>query len=148
MTNLPAPPVSPAALHFIPTVLPMPRPVWFWPLVVFVPACSGPNPAAPPPDASEGLKELGEVYKYRATQRMPAPSRTADFAEQQASLGNAWPLIEDGTLVILWRAGGYSAHSTDVLAYEKDAPVSGGKVLLRNGTIKQMTAEEFRATKR
>jgi len=41
-----------------------------------------------------------------------------------------------------------AANSGDVLAYEKATPTNGGKVLLRNGTVKDMTAAEFQASKK
>jgi hypothetical protein len=65
----------------------------------------------------------------------------------EPALPNAWPLIQDGAIVVVWKAG-YSPSSTAVLAYEKNAPAGGGKVLLRNGTVKEMTAGEFKAAKR
>ena len=118
-------------------------------VALVAPGCSG-TPSAgtpPPPDVSEGLKELAEVYKYRAAQKLPPPAKADDLLEHDAALGNARPAIQDGAIVVVWRAG-YSPGSTDVLVYEKDAPAGGGKVLLRNGTIKEMTAAEFRAARK
>jgi hypothetical protein len=115
----------------------------------FVPACSNTTttPTPPPIDLGEGLKELGEVYKYRATHRMPAPAKLDDLTEQEAAIPNAWQPIQEGQIVVVWKVS-YSANATDVLAYVKDAATVGGKVLLRNGTVKQMTADEFRAAKK
>lgn len=116
-------------------------------LAALVPACGKSTPPAPPPaNPAEGLKELGDVYKYRAGQRLPPPARIEDLFDQEPSLPNAWPSIQDGRIVVVWKAG-YAPGSSDVLAYEKDAPASGGQVLLRNGTVKQMTADQFRAAK-
>ncbi len=125
------------------------RRTWILVLALALPACSSTAtpPAPPPPDATEALKELGEVYKYRAAQQTAPPTKLADLDEQQASLNNAWPLIESGAVVVVWRVG-YSSSSSDVLAYEKDAATSGGTVLLRNGTTRTMTAAEFQAAKR
>jgi hypothetical protein len=117
-------------------------------LAFLLPACgTNPPPAPPPVDTEAGLKELGEVYKYRAAQKMPAPSRVDDLAEHDAALGNAWPAIQEGKIVVVWRAG-YSSGSTDVLAYEKDTPTGAGNVLLRNGTVSRITADQFRAAKK
>lgn len=116
------------------------------PLAFILPACSGtPTRVTPPaPDPTEALQELGEVYKYRAVQKMPVPARTEDLMENDGALGTALPLIREGQLVVVWKIG-YSANSSEVLAYEKDTPTTGGKVLLRNGSVKQMTAAEFAA---
>jgi hypothetical protein len=114
--------------------------------VLFTPACAS-NTAAPapaPPDRTAALKELGEVYRYRAAQQMPAPGKLDALGEQQAVMENAWPLIQDGSIVVAWNVG-YSPSSRDVLAYPKEATSSGGPVLLRNGAVKEMTAAEFNA---
>jgi hypothetical protein len=115
-------------------------------LALALPACGGNSSesTAPARDPGEGLRELGEVYQYRAAQRQPAPAKIEDLGENQGALDTAWPLVQDGTIVVIWKAG-YAANSAEVLAYEKTAPTQGGKVLLRNGTVKQMTADEFRA---
>ena len=112
-------------------------------LAFLISACSAKAPPPPPPvDLNEGLKELGEVYKYRAAQGLPQPARLEDLTDNEPVLSNAWQAIKDGTIVVSWRSG-YSASSAEVLAYEKDVPANGGKVLLRNGRIKDMTAIEF-----
>jgi hypothetical protein len=114
---------------------------------VFLVGCGTPAavPAPqPPPDAELGLKELGEVYKYRAAQKAPAPARAEDLMENAGAVDNALPLINEGHVVVVWRVA-YAPTSTEVLAYEKDAATAGGKVLLRTGTVKQMTAAEFAA---
>jgi hypothetical protein len=67
--------------------------------------------------------------------------------EHDAALENALPAIRQGEIVVVWRVG-YAASSTDVLAYVKDTPTAGGNVLLRNGTVKEVTAAEFRTAKR
>jgi hypothetical protein len=123
----------------------------FLPLLVlaaFVPACGKSSPATPPtPDVGAGFNELAEVYKYRASQRLPPPAKPEDLTDHEDALPNAIQPVRDGQIVVVWRVG-YSPGSNGVLAYQKDAPANGGKVLLRNGTVKDMTAEEFRAAKR
>jgi hypothetical protein len=58
---------------------------------------------------------------------------------------NAFDRIQSGEFVIVWGVGLSKAPGTgnQVLAYEKKAPLEGGAVLLRNGTVKTMTSEEF-----
>jgi hypothetical protein len=118
-------------------------------LVLLLPACGGNGtpPAPPPVETGEALKELADVYKYLTSQKLPPPRKIDDLSEYSGSLEGAMPLIQAGAVVVIWGAG-YSPSSTEVLAYEKDAPSAGGKVLLRNGTVKQMTADEFKAAKR
>jgi hypothetical protein len=115
-------------------------------LVISLPACSGgPTTApAPPVDTGDALKELGEVYKYIATQKAPLPRKVEDLAEYSGTLEGAMPKIQSGEIIVVWGSS-YSTGSGQVLAYEKEAAASGGKVLLRNGTVKDMTAAEFAA---
>ena len=58
----------------------------------------------------------------------------------------------DGDVVVLWgpssrtRAEEGSEDSADeVLAYEKRVPEQGGEVLMKNRTVKTMTADQFKA---
>jgi hypothetical protein len=122
------------------------------PVVLVLPllGCGGGDAApqqAPPPDTAAGLQELGEIYHYRAAQKLPAPAKVEDLAEHDAALENALPAIRQGDIVVVWRIG-YAAGSTDVLAYTKGASTAGGKVLLRNGTVKDVAAGEFKAPKK
>jgi hypothetical protein len=112
--------------------------------MVSLPACGTSVPSPVTPDASTGLTELAEVYKYRAAQRLPAPARVEDLADHEDALSNAMPPIRDGRIVVIWRLG-YTPGSSTVLAYEKKAPTEGGHVLLQNGSVKEMTADEFKS---
>ena len=66
----------------------------------------------------------------------------------------AFPLgcgkVKSGEIVlILRRAAPGRGRSDKILAYEKQAPESGGHVLMQDGkTIKKMTADEFKAAKK
>jgi len=100
---------------------------------------------APPPDATAALEQLGQFYKYLAYERQRPPAKAADLtAYPPESIPDAWPLIQSGDIVIIWGSG-YSAASKQIVAYEKKVPTEGGNVLLQNGTVKAVTADEFRA---
>src|SRR5262245_3419232 len=116
--------------------------------VSLLPACGSNTPTPPPPvETGEALKELGEVYKYFSVQRINPPRKVDDLAEYTGSLEGALPKVQSGEIVVVWGVG-YSTGSSQVLAYAKDTPTSGGKVLLRNGTVKEMTLDEFKAARR
>jgi hypothetical protein len=117
-------------------------------LAAFLPGCGGSTPEPPPPvETGAALKEIAEVYRYIVTQKAPTPRKVEDLVEYEGSLPGALPKIRDGQIVVVWGIG-YSPGSTQVLAYAKDVPASGGSVLLRNGTVKDMSADEFRAAKK
>lgn len=114
------------------------------PILILLPACSSPStpPGPPPVDVSQGVSELGELYRYLHAQKLPPPTRAEDLQEYEGTLAAALPLVREGKIVVVWKVG-YAPSSSEVIAYEKDAAINGGKVLLRNGTVKAMTAAEF-----
>lgn len=64
-------------------------------------------------------------------------------------------MIKSGEVVVGWGAllpdtkeEPGSSPADEVLAYLKAAPERGGPVLMRNRTIRRMTAEEFKAAPR
>jgi hypothetical protein len=94
--------------------------------------------------ADNGLEELSGVYKFMAQNKEAPPRKLEDLAEHQAALPTAWGKIESGEYVVQWGAG-YASSGSGVLAHEKKAAESGGMVLLQNGTVKEMSAAEFKS---
>jgi len=107
--------------------------------------CTG-GQVGPTRPASENnpLKEVGEVYLYRAKERKPPPRKLDDLIEHEPALPNAWDKLQNGDIVVAWGVGPAGGDKT-ILAYEKKAGTEGGEVLLRDGTVKTMTAAEFKA---
>ena len=56
-------------------------------------------------------------------------------------------LVRSGDLVYLWGAG-FAPGGTKVVAFEKKAEAEGGLVLLQDGSVKHMTADELKAAPR
>ena len=52
--------------------------------------------------------------------------------------------INSNEIVYIYGTG-FEAGSNKVVAYDKQAETAGGLVLLQDGTVKQMTADEFKA---
>jgi hypothetical protein len=117
-------------------------------LLLFIPACRS-NDSAPPAtvDTGSALMDMGELYNYLAVQKVSPPKKAEDLAEYEGSMPAAYAKIKSGDIVVVWGTG-YSSGSSQLLAYEKDCATSGGKVLLRNGSVKDMTAGEFQAAKK
>ena len=93
---------------------------------------------------ANGLEELAGVYKYLAQNKEPAPKKLEDLAEREAALPTAWAKLQSGEYVVAWGAGYSSSGGGAVLAYEKNVPDSGGLVLMQDGTVKEMTAAQFK----
>jgi hypothetical protein len=100
-----------------------------------------------PPSAEEGLKELVGVYRYIEYSKLPLPRKPDDFNDHVDSMPNALERIKQGEYVVAWGVGRSTASGAarQILVYEKKSPGDGGAVLLRDGTIMQVTAAEFAA---
>jgi hypothetical protein len=73
------------------------------------------------------------------------PHQLSDLASKQYE--SIYPAaIEDlrkGRVIVVWDVQG--KDSGTVIAYEKDVPTQGGAVLMADGTIRQMSADELKA---
>jgi hypothetical protein len=118
--------------------------------------CGGPNrPMTQEEGQQRILTQVGEMYRsYQMSKKKP-PGKFADFASVRAVAGNGYEAVRSGDVVLLYGATlpdldedpGHS-ESAEILAYMKDVPQNGGYVLLLNRTIKNMTADEFKAAPR
>jgi hypothetical protein len=109
--------------------------------------CEGTPKPPPPPSAEDGLKELVGIYKYIEYSKLPIPSKPDDFNDYIDTMPNGLARIKQGDYVVAWGVGRSAAPgaANQILVYEKKAATEGGAVLLRDGTVKQMTAAEFAA---
>jgi hypothetical protein len=109
--------------------------------------CARVPQAPPPPSGEEGLKEMISVYKYIEYSKLPLPRKPEDFNDFVDSMPTAFYRVKDGEYVVVWGVGRATSAGAgaQVLVYEKKTPTEGGAVLLRDGTVKQMTAAEFGA---
>jgi hypothetical protein len=121
--------------------------VWGCVLFVLWTGCTSEPPPPPPPSAEEGLKELVNVYRYIEYSKLPPPRKSEDFGDYWDSMPTASDRIKQGEYIVAWGVGRSTSPgaASQILVYEKKAPTEGGAVLLRDGTVKQMTAEEFNA---
>jgi len=118
-----------------------------FPLLLFFFGCEGAPKPPPPPSAEEGLKELVGIYKYIEYSKLPIPSKPDDFNDYIDTMPNGLARVKQGDYVVAWGVGRSAAPgaANQILVYEKKAATEGGAVMLRDGTIKQMTAAEFAA---
>jgi hypothetical protein len=117
------------------------------PLVLLLGGCERETPPPPPPSAEQGLQEMVGVYRYLEYSKLPLPRKADDFNDYIDSMPTALERIKQGDFLVVWGVGRSTAPGAgnQILVYEKKAPTEGGAVLLRDGTVKQMTATEFNA---
>ena len=115
--------------------------------------CGSTQPAATPESATlSKLNDVAELYRvYSITNKKP-PKTKAEAAKMENAVPSGLTPINTGDIIVLW--GGEltdlneeptGPKSDKILAYEKDVPAKGGKVLLLDRNIKTMTPEEFAA---
>jgi hypothetical protein len=94
---------------------------------------------------------LREVYVNYGDQHEKAPSRLEDLLAYITfdSEGRAYGEVSNGELVLVWDLNFLrmprETWGNTVLGYEKEVPTEGGSVLMADGTVRQMTAQEFEA---
>ena len=84
------------------------------------------------------------VYKAAP---VPPPRGIKDLMPMAKGFPQAVNAIRGGQVLLFWKTDltdDPQAGST-VLAFTREVPVSGGQVLLRDGTIQTMTPDEFQA---
>ena len=97
------------------------------------------------------LSQIGFLYQNYMDINNKAPASAEDLIKIAGRDRRSAQVVEaakSGKYVILWGASnprnGTNASNT-ILGYEKDAPSAGGLVLMGDGNVKNMTAEEFQS---
>jgi hypothetical protein len=90
------------------------------------------------------LKEIGLYYLNHASTGR-SPSRLEDMADLKREAPKIYQAIADGQYVVLWNANlnTLAGTSNTILGYVKDAPTRGGVALFLDGSVRNITAQEF-----
>jgi hypothetical protein len=94
------------------------------------------------------LEEIREMYKLHLTEKHRPPTQLAQLKPYEAGFTNGYQALQSGQCLVVWGADLSESGGQGVLVYDKDVPGQGGLVLLRDGTIRDMTAEEFKAARK
>ncbi len=98
--------------------------------------------------ALNDLKEIGLAYHEYHHEQKKSLEQPLDLA---ANLSPATAKkLGEGQYVVITKVDLNNAFKTPnlVLGYEKDVPAKGGAVLMIDGTVRKMTAQEFQAAKK
>jgi hypothetical protein len=115
-----------------------------------VPGCAPREVANSPELYNVGtLEEVGELYRSAGARKKQPPTSKADLARNRDLFLGGYQALDRGEIIVYWGVsvspGDETGKSDVVLAYKSDVPTNGGPVLLKNLTIKTMTAEQFQA---
>jgi hypothetical protein len=102
------------------------------------------------PAPNDGLNDLVRLLKDAAATNKKLPAKVQDLVAFEAEYPAAAAFLQGGSIVYKWgsQLSTEAGAETTVIAHEAEAATKGGWVLLQDGTIKQMTADEFKAAKK
>src|SRR5262249_57424762 len=93
------------------------------------------------------LKQIGLAYHNHVSAANRPPAKADDLAPYLENDAKILAALKDGTYVVVWGANFRemtAGTSNTVLGYERDAPKAGGLVLMADGSVKTMTAADFK----
>jgi hypothetical protein len=95
------------------------------------------------------LKQIGLAYHNFNDATNKAPAKAEDLAPYLENNKRLIDMLKNGEVVFAWgvtlrEIAGTTGASTTVLAYEKAVPTKGGYVLIADGSVKKMTADDFK----
>jgi hypothetical protein len=90
------------------------------------------------------LQQLGQYYLTYATVGQ-SPKRLEDLSDLRRDLPKVYQAIQEGQYVVFWNANlnAPAGASNTILAYGKDVPTKGGVTLFLDGSVRNITAQEF-----
>lgn len=114
--------------------------------------CNSGQESLPPDDAAEqvrrnSVEEVAELLRlYKANHSNKAPAKASDLASYEVGFPSGFAKVKQGSIVVIWNTAFVDGASDKIIAYEKEAPESGGYVLMQDGTtVKKLTTEAFKA---
>jgi hypothetical protein len=111
-----------------------------------VAACGGLQQAAQKNKNNKTLKEIGLMYHAYHDMYNKGPSGMQDLQQLASQYPDGYAGLQSGQFVLIY--GGklqemIQGTSNTVLGYEAAVPNSGGLVIMADGAVRQMTAQEF-----
>jgi predicted amidohydrolase YtcJ len=111
--------------------------------------CGGVRNAAARAQRSNRLKAAGLAYiNYCDDNRGKGPTGAQDLQKYLTEFPDVSQALQNGDIVIYWNVRfpddmQQQGTSNTVLGYEKDVPAKGGMVIMGDGSVREMTAQEF-----
>jgi hypothetical protein len=93
----------------------------------------------------EELREVWQMYKDHLDARKRPPAKLQDLVPYEPAAINGFGALRDGRVVLLWGGSAAPGQPARVPADVKEVPEKGGAVIMQDGTVKTMTADEFKS---
>ena len=104
---------------------------------------------------AQGLKNLGKMYGVVSRSLKRAPKTIDELRKAESEVPGGFNSVGETNVAIF--LGAELAESTGkpgddaaetVLAYDRMVPLQGGYVLMRDGSVRRMSADEFKTAKK
>ncbi|MCZ2342302.1 MAG: hypothetical protein LC104_10970 [Bacteroidales bacterium] len=106
--------------------------------------CGGGTTDDTPDTVQTRLTDLKFLLEHVQAKKQQPPKALKDLLPYEPEYPGGYQCLALEECVYIWGAK-LDASGTAIIAYEKATPTSGGAVLLQNGSVQKMTAEEFSA---
>src|SRR5262245_1790713 len=93
------------------------------------------------------LKQIGLAYHNHISDTTKAPQKAEDLAPYFDNSKRLLDFLKTKQIEFFYGVGiaqMTEGTSNTILAYEKDAPTKGGQCLFGDGSVKKLSAEEFK----
>jgi hypothetical protein len=114
--------------------------------------CGGAPKGGEMGQAPAELREVNDLLRQVGAASGKAPGKMSDLDKAKDNFVMGHAAVKSGKVVVIWNtrfAGEGDVGKNEIpVAYEKDVPTAGGFVLLSAGSIKKMSADEFKAAKK
>jgi hypothetical protein len=91
------------------------------------------------------MEEFSAMLKQLPLDKRQPPTKMSEFDVVEPMVPSAGILLKQKAIVYQWGQG-LKDGSKAIIVYEAKAETEGGWVLLQDGTVKKMTADEFKAS--
>lgn len=105
--------------------------------------CGGGDQLKTADQEKAALEDFAQFLKALPAEGKKPPSKMSEFEPLEPMAPMASESLRNGNVVYVWGAG--LGGGSAVVAYEKKAELEGGWVLVQDGTVRRMSADEFKA---
>jgi hypothetical protein len=95
------------------------------------------------------LKQIGLAYHLFINDNPRGPTKAEDLGPYLCNNKRLIDLLKNEDIYFFYKVGiaqMTAGTSRTILAFEKDAPKKGGLVLMGDGSVKKLSADEFKKT--
>ncbi len=104
----------------------------------------GRSPEAAPGTEPTPVEQVGQLLRTCNEMGKPAPRTLKEAEKLPGAPPKAIEALKSGAVVIYWGVNLNEYGGASAIGYEKDAPEKGGAVILGDGTVTELTAEQVR----